>query len=181
MDRTNRDRNLVSNPIESSGANVPDRRPSSFKVVSLAIVGALLFAGVMIWRSVVYQASPQCALDKFFAATREKNYETIYSMVQVPPAVELMLPNAAALRRMAEKVPALVPVVEDVHYGATTLEGDDLATVETTTTSRTANKSSTTSASVRMVRVSGQWKIDGKWLFDEMMRRGGMDVLKLLQ
>jgi hypothetical protein len=137
--------------------------------------------GYAYWRLIYYPQTPQFALDRFFEAARARDYDTIYSLVQVPASLKILVPNANGLRRLAERVPGLIPEVEAYRLGRAKVEGDS-AQVEAATTLRGgANaESSVSTFQVELVRREGQWRIDGQWVMREMARKGAGDLLKSL-
>src|SRR5258707_8694855 len=84
------------------------------RFVSLSALVALLAVGAWAyWKFIYYPTTPQYALDKFFIAARDKDYEKVYDLVQVPPAVKVLVRNGQELKGMAQRMPGLVPELTD--------------------------------------------------------------------
>lgn len=152
----------------------PKRRLSAPLVILLALVGAgLLVYGW--WSFIYWPTTPQYALDRFFEAANAHDFDKVYDMVEVKGPLKGFVGSGAALRTMAERFPGLLPQVESHSYGDTQISGDH-AKVHTTITMRRQGIANSNTMDVELSRTNGIWRIDGDWIFREIVRQraGGL-------
>ncbi len=157
-------------PNISDVKSSPRPHGSQFSVIVLILAVAAI-AGYSYWKFVYFPSTPQYTLDKFFIAAKARDYDSLYNLVHVTGLLKAAVPNAKGLRDMAQRMPGLVPEVEEYRFGAATVSSDR-ATIETATTTRTLRGVTSNTLNVEMERVNGSWMIDGRWILREVGKRG---------
>ena len=150
------------------------KRSSAFpNFVSLSALLALLTLGAWAyWKFIYYPTTPQYALDKFFAAARDKDFDKVYDLVQVPPTVKVLVRNGQELKAMARRMPGLVPELANYSIGNVEVKGDSASLDATTTMIGRDQKPSSSSLKVKMVKTNDIWRVDGNWILSEMKKKG---------
>lgn len=146
------------------------------------LLAVLLGSGWGWWRFVVYPTTPEYAADRFLRAAHDRNYDTLYALIDLPGAVKTVLPNAGALKRVAEAAPGAIPTVEDYRITRCQVNGDTAKLDVTVTTSGGVGASegvrTISPYTMPMVRVHGGWRVDGGWIIGEMARKGARALLR---
>jgi hypothetical protein len=158
-----------SSPESKSGVRT---RVSSVWFVLIALAALFAAAGWAYWNYIYLPTTPQYTLDRFFAAARDKDYDKVYDLVQVPPAIKVLVRNGQELKAMAGRMPGLVPELQEYGIGNVEVSGEN-ATLDATTTMTGPDQRPTSSAlKVKMVRTNGIWRVDGNWILSELKKKG---------
>lgn len=139
-------------------------------VFALALFIAL--AGWLYWKFIYYPTTPQYALETFFVAARNKDYDKIYNLVLVPPAAKVLVRNGQDLKAMAQRFPGLVPTLHEYKIGSVELNGDNAQLDATTTLIGADQKPTDSQLKVKMIRTNGIWRVDGNWIMSEIGKKG---------
>src|SRR5690349_7155231 len=102
----------MSAPPTVSDPELPQRPRRAWLAVALVVLAIMAIAGFGYWNLVYYPSTPQYTLDKFFVAAKVRDYDALYSLVHVSGLLKVAVPNAKALREMAQQMPGPVPEVE---------------------------------------------------------------------
>ena len=108
--------NMIEDSLTEQTEPLPPGRRSSpsiwlivFVILGLAAAGAFGY-----WKLIYYPTTPRYAIDRFLDAVQAKDYDKVYDMVQVPPAVKVLIRNGRDLKALAEQNRSLLPDIKEL-------------------------------------------------------------------
>ncbi len=166
---------------QESPAPRPTSEGRSGVLRAILVVAVLCGVAFGYWRFVYYPTTPQYALREFLDAVRAEDYALCYRRLHVPAPIRLLIPTAEALERLARSAGGLIPRLEDYRLGRVTEKGDTATVMAVLITRQeAATTAHAEELEVHMVRQDDRWQVDGGWVLEELIRRGGAELRRSL-
>lgn len=168
-------------PLFNSDASVPPRRVSPFAAIAL-VLALTAAAGLLYWRYFYYPRTPQYAVRQFLQYCRSGDYAGAYRNMTLPEfLVKQVGITEKGFTNMARLAGGVIPNLADFRIGPAAIREDEATVqVQVTLAARTSDWKRVEKLEVPLVQEDGRWKVDGIWATNELLYRGGRQILQKL-